>query len=313
VRARALAALAIGAVALAAAGCGLGAGTSAGGASVTVTRDFGTFPVGQVDESKVKGSETVMRLLQRHFDVTTRYGGGFVQSINKLSGSGGPGGVGRPRDWFYYVNGIEAERGAASSRIHDGDRIWWDRHDWGAAMRIPAVVGSYPEPFRSGSGGHRLPVRVECADGARAACTEVRRRLSDAGVAAPLAVLGASVGQDTLRVLVGPWSDLRQDLGARLLEQGPGKSGVFARPAASGRSIAVLDPAGHVKRTLEAGAGLVAATRYIDAAPTWMVTGTDPTGALAAARALDEGTLGNHFALAISSDEQGIPLPAVAP
>ena len=177
-------------------------------------------------------------------------------------------------------------------------------------MRIPAVVGSFPEPFRSGTGGHRLPVRVECADDAPAACTEVRRRLGAAGIAAPRAALGASVGQDTLRVLVGPWRDLRSDFGARQLERGPGRSGVFARPAPSGRAIAVLDPSGAAVRTLGAGAGLVAATRYLDSAPTWMITGTDPAGALAAARALDEGTLGNHFALAIADDE-AVPVPAV--
>jgi Domain of unknown function (DUF4430) len=308
---RAPAALALLLTGLALGGCGLGPGKSAGGAKLTVTRDFGSRPVGQVAEQKVAGSETVMRLLERHFDVATRYGGGFVQSIKGLSGSGGPGGVGRPRDWFYYVNGIEAERGAASSRVHGGDRIWWDRHDWSAAMRIPAVVGSFPEPFRSGSGGHRLPVRVECAKDAAAACGEVRRRLTAVGVPASRAALGASAGVDTLRVLVGPWRDLRGDLGAKQLERGPGASGVFARPAASGRTITVLDGNGRPARTLGGGSGLVAATRYIDSAPTWLVTGTDATGALAAARALDEGALGNHFALAVAAD-QAVPVPEVA-
>ena len=43
-------------------------------------------------ETKVPGAETVMSLLQRHFKVTTRYGGGFVESID-----GHTGGVESPR------------------------------------------------------------------------------------------------------------------------------------------------------------------------------------------------------------------------
>ena len=48
-----------------------------------------------------------MRLLQRNFDVKTRYGGGFVQQIDGVAG-GREGG--RRVDWFYYVNGIEVRR-----------------------------------------------------------------------------------------------------------------------------------------------------------------------------------------------------------
>ena len=84
-----------------------------------------------------------------------------MQSINGLSG-GEEGG--QPVDWFYYVNGVQATKGAAATDVHPGDQIWWDRHDWSQAEDIPAVVGSFPEPFLNGFGGKRYPVRVECAD-----------------------------------------------------------------------------------------------------------------------------------------------------
>ena len=153
------------AVALAAllAGCGLGSGKGAEGVSVVVTRDFGVRSVGSARVAKTPGSETVMRFLQRKFTVRTRYGGGFVQAIDGLSG-GSEGG--RPVDWFYYVNGIEADQGAAATKLHAGDRVWWDRHDWGAARGVPAVVGSFPEPFRSGAEGKRLPTQIACTDDA---------------------------------------------------------------------------------------------------------------------------------------------------
>jgi len=44
----------------------------------------------------------------------------------------------------------------------------------------------------------------------------------------------------------------------------------------------------------------------------WIVTGTDARGLLDAANALDEGVLGDRFALATAAD-QGIPLPEVRP
>ncbi len=91
-----------------------------------------------------------MRLLQRNAPkVTTRYGGSFVQSIDGISG----GGSGGTSDWFFYVNGIEADKGATSIKVHQGDRIWWDYRDWGVTDDIPAVVGSFPEPFLHGVDG----------------------------------------------------------------------------------------------------------------------------------------------------------------
>jgi hypothetical protein len=66
------------ALSLALAGCGLGAGDEPAGTKLTITRDFGTRALHDLDAPKVGGDETVMRLLQRNAKVTTRYGGGFV-------------------------------------------------------------------------------------------------------------------------------------------------------------------------------------------------------------------------------------------
>src|SRR5437588_5971292 len=133
--------------AIATAGCGLGAGAGTSDVSLTVTRNFGSHPVSSIIARRVPGSETVLRMLERSFTVQTRYGGGFVESINGISGDQ------QRHDWFYYVNGIQASRGAAGTSVHRGDRVWWDMHDWSAAESIPAVVGSFPEPFIHGSGG----------------------------------------------------------------------------------------------------------------------------------------------------------------
>jgi hypothetical protein len=280
-------------------GCGFGAGTAPSQTELLVSRDFGARPLTQTDRPKAGGSDTVMRLLQRNAKgVTTRFGGGFVQSIDGVSGGTEKG---NPVDWFFYVNGIEADKGATALRVRQGDRVWWDFHDWGVTDHVPAVVGQFPEPFLHGIDGRKLPTRVECVDQRDRACGLVQDRLVGLGLPAARGGVGTSFVQDTLRILVGPWRALREESTAKLIERGPAASGVFARPAADGRSIGLLDGRGHLTRTLGPGTGLIAATAAeSNRDPVWVVTGTDAAGVQAAASALDEGALAGRFAVAVS-------------
>lgn len=291
------------AIVVALGGCGLGAGKGTSDVALTVTRDFGTGRVGSASETHVPGSQTVMRLLERTFRVSTRYGGGFVQSIDGLSGSTGR------RDWFYYVNGLEASLGAAGTSVHRGDRIWWDLHDWSATNTTHAVVGSFPEPFVHGSGGRRLPTTLACASDASAACKRVASEFHSIGVAVPTALIGTGAGPDSLAVVVGTWRDVHGELAATLIEHGPGASGVYARfTGPTGSSLQLLNPAGRVVRTLGAGAGLIAATGQSATGTVWLVTGTDAAGVSAAAAALTPSRLHDHFALAVQG-RTGLPVP----
>ncbi|MGI8429843.1 MAG: DUF4430 domain-containing protein, partial [Solirubrobacteraceae bacterium] len=290
-------------IALGAGGCGLGPGPGSAGVTLTVTRNFGSAKLASITRAKVPGSETVMRMLERSFPVKTRYGGGFVESINGASGNSSH------LDWFYYVNGTEASVGAASTAVHRGDRILWDLHDWSATYSIPAIVGSFPEPFVHGIGGKRLPTTVECAPDLAAACSRVSAALSSSGVPAASQLLGTGSGTETLGVVVGTWSELQTGIGARLIEHGPSASGVYARFSGPGNhSLELLGPNGHVVRTLHGDAGLVAATSERSSVPTWLVTGTDAAGVLEAARALTAARLRNAFALAVQGNTD-LPLP----
>lgn len=281
------------AVALACGGCGLGPGPGTHDVTLTVTRGFGSRTVASITRRNVPGSETVMRMLERSLRLSTRYGGGFVQSIDGVQPSSSS------SDWFYYVNGVQAPKGAASTTVHAGDRIWWDLHDWRSTESIPAVVGSFPEPFVNGIGGKRYPVTVQCGSGIGAACKRVSTVLAAAHVPTGPQVLGAGSGADTLTVVVGTWAQIRPQVVAQLIAQGPGASGVYARFRGGGATLQLLGPTGSVVRTLGAGAGLVAATAGPAEVPTWVVTGTDAAGVTAAARAFNATSLHNHFALAV--------------
>jgi hypothetical protein len=287
-----------------AAGCGLGAGPSTEGeASLAVTRDYGTQVLVEATLDDPPESETVIRMLDSESDVTTRYGGGFVQSIEGLAG-----GVedGRSFDWFFYVNGVESEVGAAEAGVRAGDRVWWDHRDWTAAMRVPAVVGSWPEPFAQASAGDAaLPVEVGCA-GNRAPCEVARDALAAEDVEARVVDAG-SASADAPRMLVGPWRQIANDPAARLVAQGPALSGVFAAVDAGG-NLTALDVDGDPVRPLGPATGLIAATRDGEAPPTWLVTGAGPAGVEAAADALGEG-LEHRYAVLVEEGEDAIPLP----
>jgi hypothetical protein len=160
-------------VALAAIVLALLAGGSAradsGTATIWITRDEGhrvllvrTVPAG----------ETAMQALDRVADISTRYGGRYVESIEGISGS-----ASAKRDWFYFVNGIEADRGAAEYKLHDGDVEWWDYRSWAHLMTVPVVVGAFPEPFLHGYDGHVRPTLVSYVSAAQAAGARAIARL----------------------------------------------------------------------------------------------------------------------------------------
>jgi uncharacterized protein DUF4430 len=292
---------------LALAGCGLGPGRAPGGVRLDVTSEFGARELLSSRSPHVRGQETVMRLLESNSrSVSTRYGGGFVEAIDGLSGGRE---AGDPVDWFYYVNGVQASKGAAETDVHPGDRVWWDRHDWSQSESSPAVVGSFPEPFTSGIEGKRLPVRVECTQPSSPACHTVARKLSAIGVLVALALPSGAAAPETLRVLVGTFASLAGERSAQLLRDGPRASGVYGRVAPGGHTLTLLDPRGRSIRTLAAGAGLVAATRNGEDAPVWLVTGTDSSGVQLAASNLTEASLRDRFALALASTGEALPLP----
>lgn len=288
--------------ALAATGCGFGEGEAReAGAELRITRDFGRaqLVVERVDE--LREDQSIMRLLQADHRVETRFGGNFVQAIDGLAGGGG-------RDWFYWVNGLEGDRSAAEHELADGDVVQWDHRRWRAAMRIPAIVGAFPEPFRSGSGGKRLPVRLECADDGEQACAEVKRALTRAGARVSLGQLGAATGEQLIRVVVGRWQEVRRVKAVATIEQGPGRSGVFARFDPDLDDFELLDADGGVARTADRSSGLVAATALEGQGPVWLVTGLEEVGVEAAAALLDERTLHNAFAVA-ATPEGPVKLP----
>ena len=188
--------------------------------------------------------------------------------------------------------------------MHPGDHIWWDLHDWSQTDSVPAVVGSFPEPFLNGIEGKRLPVRIECAAISSDPCQTVSSRLRALGVPAALAALGPGDEPETLRVLVGPWTALRGDPAvARRSNSVPVRAAsmrAFARPATM---LTLLNEQGAVARTLHRRCWARSPPRATaNRTPVWVVTGTDAAGVEEAAHAFDQATLARPLCAGARAD-----------
>jgi hypothetical protein len=128
-------------LALVVAGCG--GAREHGTATLWITRDFGA---NVIYDGKVGAGSDGIRTVEGKLNVTTRYGGRYLQSVDGISGS-----LASQKDWFYFVNGVEGGQSAVDVKVRPGDVLWWDYRHWSdATMSVPVVLGAYPEPFLHG-------------------------------------------------------------------------------------------------------------------------------------------------------------------
>lgn len=138
-----------------AAACGSSVATPPSGpraAIVTITRGFGQRTL---SAARAAPGQSALTALRRVAHVSTSYGGRFVQSIDGLAGDQSHG-----MAWLYFVNGIQANVGAADYTLHPGDTEWWDYRFWNDLIQVPVAIGAWPDPFVHGYGGKRPAVSV---------------------------------------------------------------------------------------------------------------------------------------------------------
>ena len=100
-------------------------------ASVYITRNCGNEVV--VESTGVGAGQTAMQALQRVADVETDQGGKFVTTIEGIEQN-----EDKKLAWLYYMNGKEAQKGAAEIKLEVGDVEWWDLHNWEKTCKVPA-------------------------------------------------------------------------------------------------------------------------------------------------------------------------------
>lgn len=277
-----------------------------------VTKDYGQ----DIVFSKAvpfKQGESIIDIIQRHVQVETAYGGSFVNGINgiisgytehKLWGK-------KKMDWFYYVNGVTGNIGSATYQPGQGDVIWWDYHEWGSSLFIPAIVGAYPEPFIHGYQRKTAGVKIITATGKEEWGQQVKSALRKQGVQN---ITLHSLSDDLIdhrtqpTIVVGCWDELSANL-EKLNARAP-KSGIFARFADEG--LLILNEKGKTVAALPDSAGLVASTAngMGDSAPLWLVLGTDDAGLKQAIALLENDTSLNYFYGVVVNKDNTYSLPS---
>ncbi len=266
---------------------------------VVVTQDFGSQVV--LDKYVLpKKDESALEVLQRIAEVETKYGGGFVVGINGIRSR-------YPKersDWFFYVNGILANVGAGGYKLRPGDVEHWDFHGWGFNAFIPAIIGSFPQPFLSGYGGKVRPTVIVHQPGFRQIAEKLRDTLTRLGVKEiHLQTTALAPEKQHCHLILlgtqkfGPLRELNRNykkLGFFFKFEDDEGAVVFdSRGKATGvKSVGVIQATQNPWSAKGVGAGESAA---------WMISGTDEAQVRAAADTLAEHweQLGCAFAIAL--------------
>ena len=180
-------------------------------------------------------------------------------------------------------------------------------------MRVPAVVGSWPEPFAQASARRRPAPGAGRMPGGGERLRRGRRALADGGRRREHR-RGASRGDAALRVLVGPWDAVARRPRAALLERRPGDQRRLRRASSAVRrriSTAGARPArraGRAARRRRAGrrGAATASGRRPGSSPAPTTTASRPPPPL-----LDADDAARPLRRRVGLDgERDLPLPA---
>lgn len=254
-----------------------------------MTQDYGAAVIEQTQSVKATNGLTALRQLQAVHEVATSYGGRYVKSIGST-------GEDDDSSWLYYVDGIEAQVGAASTRLKPGQAVQWDFHAWQNVRTSGAIVGAYPLPLKNRG------VKLVCAP--RPLCGPIRKDLAAAGIAVDPRAKN--------RIVVGAWKDIEGFDGVPDLTTPGDSNGAFARFTADGQTLIPYAADGSPQKGLINSSGLLAAFANPDGV-VWVATGTDEDASRSAARLFgpEKAKLKNHFAMAIDNGrEHALPLGA---
>lgn len=279
--------------------------------NLMVTRDFGHTKMFGKKVGLVK-DEVGMEVMFRNLDVETAYGGGFVNAINGLESKFTfyTGAERKKMDWFYWVNGILAPIGVAEYRPQSDDVIWWDYHDWSISMFIPAVIGSYPQPFKNGFGGKNPGTVIMYTHDFEEAAEKLKTSLIDSGVKE---IETTQYNQSLLEkpkkyyILIGAWKDI--SIENKLLQKINTRNKLvgFHIKFDEGR-LHSLNFKGKIIKSYEKKAGAIHAysSGMVSTRPIWLVTGIDSDGVNMALNVLLERPeeINGHFGAVIT--EEGI-------
>jgi len=282
-------------------------GSLSSAVTVVVTWDFGNEVL--LEETVAIEPDTrAMDVLQKVASVETKYGGGFVDSINGI-GAGSEEAGKSPMDWFLYINGIASNVGAADYILGDGDVEHWDFRNWSYHQYVPAIIGNFPQSFRRGYKGNIRPTVVVYEAWLGSEAESLVEHLERAGILDVSAVSGDQLSgevreQNNLIILAEMDSGVIAEINSAYKKLG------LSIYFDSGKIVA-LDADGNTFREFGSGSGVIQATQNpwqpkgvgAGESVVWMVTGNDETGVRSAVEALMYQDFKYAYAVVISGGE----------
>lgn len=235
-----------------------------------VTEDFDKV----VFDRKVSFQEkqSVMEILSDNVEIETAFAGGFVTSINGIKSD-----KKARKDWFYYINGIMAHKGALEYFPQDRDFIWWDYHEWQNAVYVPALIGCFPEPFLNGYEGQRLPVLILYENEFLTEAKQIKQKLFALGVKQvdTSEFLGSLKNtDDSYIILLGRWPFFNGFKNIQEMYKNYKKLGIFFQ--LNDEKIILTDIKGKSAEILD-NAGLIFAVKFgiNKSNPIWFISGNN--------------------------------------
>ena len=283
-------------------------------ATVVVTRDFGRELILE-QKIEIEADTSAMAALQMVADVETKYGGGFVSSINGIS-SKYEGENKSKKDWFFYINGIASNIGARDYILRNGDVEHWDFRVWSYQQFIPAIIGDFPQPFWGGYQDKLKPTSVVYEEAFSAEAESVTEKLKGYGVTEVSAIRYDLLSDEAKRnsnliIIAIPDNMLISEL-----NNAHKRLGFYVYIGQN--ELTVLDAEGNPSGKFGEGCGLIQATQNLwnpkgvgsGENVVWMVTGTDVNGVRSAAEVLTNNNDGlRHAFAAVISDKNIMKIP----
>ncbi len=256
------------------------AASTASTATLLITSDFGCKILFNKKVS-VDNSPTVLDVLKANLDIKTKWDGSYVSNIMGMETHNG-GIAGNNMDWFYYVNGICCDSGAADYNVKPGEVIWWDYHKWqNTGFANSAVIGSYPEPFIHGFRGKVGTTTVMSSAENLQLAHAMEQALKNQGVYSITTMEFdnnwlAKAQQPT--IIVGTWDELKKLEYLESFNKAYRKTGASVHFTDQG--IELLNYKGDAAQTVERGVGVIVASGsgLGDDSPLWLIAGTDQEG-----------------------------------
>ncbi|MDD2585875.1 MAG: DUF4430 domain-containing protein [Syntrophomonadaceae bacterium] len=245
-----------------------------------ITKDFGVQILVE-KQVAINKNWTIIDLLASVSEIDTKWNGGFINSIDGLESNNG-GMSGKRFDWFYYINGICSDVGAAEYDLKAGEVVWWDYHDWKSmGSTNSAVIGCYPEPFVRGYRGKIGATTVMSSADNQSLATDLQKALKVKGVrSVNVKELDNNVleNRQVPTIVIGTWNEVKQLSWLEKFNNAYRKTGTSVHFTDKG--LELLDHSGAVAQMIDKSAGVIVAagSGLGDTSPLWMLVGTDQEG-----------------------------------